>query len=125
MIQSGEPACFSRPEASRAPKGHGDLRRTLCVFLVAGIFFTLINLSLPIARNALCYGKAALGIVQHHFDLFTIVRNSSWTSGKPIFFSAFAAPFVWLFDMNTGIIFASAAGTAFFLWTVTLALPRL
>jgi len=30
------------------------------------------NLGWPIARNALCYAKAALGIIEHHFNLFAV-----------------------------------------------------
>jgi hypothetical protein len=98
---------------------------TLRIFLIVGAFFTLVNLRWPIARNALCYAKAALGITSHHFNVFAVAHDRAWTSGKPIFFSTFAAPVVWFFGANAGTIIASAIGTAFFLWMVALALPRL
>jgi len=101
------------------------LRQTLCIFLAAGALFTLINLKWPIARNALCYAKATLGIIEHHFNLFAVAKDRAWTSGKPIFFTMLAAPFVWLFNANTGTIIASLIGSAFFLWMTALALPRL
>lgn len=95
------------------------------IFLAVGVFFTLANLRWPIARNALCYAKAALGVIQYHFNLCAIAHDRVWTSGKPIFFSGFAALFVRFFGANVGMIIASAIGTSFFLWTVALALPRL
>ena len=97
----------------------------LLIFIAAGVAASLTNLRLPIVRNALCYAKAALGIVEHHFNLFAIAHDRAWTSGKPILFSLVAAPFVSLFNANTGTIVASAIGTAFFLWMVVLALARL
>src|SRR5229473_1539557 len=125
MGESAAIAHISGSNISSTPDGDRKLRATLWIFLAAGTFFTLANLGLPIARNALCYAKAALGIIGHHFNLFAIAHDRAWTSGKPIFFSAFAAPFVWLFGANAGTIIASALGTAFFLWMVALALPRL
>jgi hypothetical protein len=102
-----------------------QLRLTFRIFIAAGIFFALVNRGWPIARNAIFYAKAALGVIHYHFDLFALGHDRSWTSGKPILFSILAAPFVWLFSADTGIIIASAAATTFFLWMVTLALPRL
>ncbi len=125
MEESGALAQVSGSNILSPAEGDRKLRATLWIFLAAGTFFTLVNLGWPIARNALCYAKAALGIIEHHFNVFAIAHNRAWTSGKPIFFSAFAAPFVWLFDANAGTIIASAIGTAFFLWMVALALPRL
>src|SRR2546427_3723486 len=125
MKESGASACVGGSNISSTADSDRKLRLTLCIFLAAGTLFTLANLGWPIARNALCYGKAALGVIKHHFNLFAIAHDRAWTSGKPIFFSAFAAPFVWLFDVNAGTIIASAIGTAFFLWMVALALPRL
>jgi signal peptidase I len=94
-------------------------------FVAVGTLLALSNLDLPITRNALCYAKAALGIVQHHFNVLAVAHEVTWTSGKPIFFSFLAAPFVALFNANAGTTIASTVGTAFFLWMVTLALPRL
>ncbi len=125
MKESGAPACVGESSISRTPESDRNLRATLWIFLAAGTFFTLVNLGWPIARNALCYAKAALGIIAHDFNLFAIGHDRAWTAGKPIFFSAFAAPFVRLFGANAGTITASAIGTAFFLWMVALALPRL
>jgi hypothetical protein len=125
MEESGALAHVSGSNISSTADSDQKLRVTLWIFLAAGTFFTLANLGWPIARNALCYAKAALGIIEHHFNLFAIAHDRVWTSGKPIFFSAFAAPFVWLFDANAGTILASAIGTAFFLWMVAIALPRL
>src|SRR5882762_5064189 len=125
MRDPGAPAFVSESSISSTADSDRKLRLTFLICLAAGTLFTLANLGWPIARNALCYGKAALGVIKHHFNLFAIAHDRAWTSGKPIFFSVLAAPFVWLFDANAGTIIASAVGTAFFLWTVALAIPRL
>src|SRR5882762_4358906 len=125
MEETSAPEHVSRSKDSGTPESDRKLRATLWVFLILGVFFTLVNLHWPIARNALCYAKAAHGVISHHFNVFAVAHDRTWTSGKPIFFSAFAAPFVWLFGANAGTIIASAIGTAFFLWMVALALPRL
>ncbi len=125
MEEAGTPACAGESNISSTADSDRKLQLTLWIFLAAGTLFTVANRGWPIARNALCYGKAALGIVEHHFNVLAIAHDRAWTSGKPIFFSAFAAPFVWLFDVNAGAIIASTIGTAFFLWMVALALPRL
>src|SRR5260370_38078413 len=125
MKEAGAPACVDGSSISSTVDSDRKLRLTFWIFLAAGTLLTLANLGWPIARNALCYAKAALGITEHHFNLFAIAHDRAWTSGKPIFFSVFAAPFVWLFDVNAGAINAPAIGTAFFLWMVALALPRL
>ena len=67
---------------------------TLLAFVALGGLFSLLNLHLPIARNALCYAKAALEISEHHFNLFAVVGDREWSAGKPIFFALLAAPFV-------------------------------
>src|SRR6266581_2080077 len=125
MKELGALAHFGGSNISSTADSDRRLWVSFWISLAAGTFFTLVNLGWPIARNALCYAKAALGIIAHDFNLFAIGHDRAWTSGKPIFFSAFAAPFVWLFDANAGTIIASAIGTAFFLWMVALALPRL
>src|SRR6266404_5819318 len=125
MKESGALACVGGSNISSTAASDQKLRVSFWIFLAAGTFFTLANIGWPIARNELCYAKAGLGIIEHHFNLFTIGHDGAWTSGKPNFFSAFAAPFVWLFDVNAGTVIASAIGTAFFLCMVTLALPRL
>lgn len=95
----------------------------ICIAIGTGL--TLLNLRWPVTRNALCYAKAAFGIVQHHFDVLVIARDAAWTSGKPIFFSVLAAPLVWLTDANTGTILASFIGTSFFVAMAGIALARL
>jgi hypothetical protein len=57
--------------------------------------------------------------------VYAIARSPTWTAGKPIFFAFLAAPFVSVVGVNAGMIFASFIGTAFYLWMVALALPRL
>jgi hypothetical protein len=111
--------------ANMSSEGRRGLFMALLFFLVVGSLITLINLDLPITRNALTYAKAAVGIIQHHFNPFPVAHDASWTSGKPIFFSFFAAPFVWAFGVNAGTIVASLIGTVFFLWTVWLIIPRI
>lgn len=101
------------------------LNQTLWAFLAVGTLLTIINLRWPLARNALDYAKAALVILQRHFDLFAVVREEDWTGGKPILFSALAAPFIGLTNATIGTLIGSGLGTAFFLYTVALALPRL
>jgi hypothetical protein len=98
---------------------------TLVAFVALGVLLTIWNLHLPIARNALCYAKAALGISEHHFDLFAVVHDRAWSSGKPIFFALLAAPFVQLFGAGVATLIASGIGTAFFLWMATFTLARL
>lgn len=93
--------------------------------LACGALFTLLNIHLPIARNALLYAKAALGILDRNFNLADVVRDAAWTSGKPILFPLLAAPFVAISNANTGTIAASATGTMFFLWASVLTLRRL
>ncbi|MBS1867347.1 MAG: hypothetical protein JSS69_15640, partial [Acidobacteria bacterium] len=110
---------------SPGDSGHRKFPLTLWALLLLGAFFTILNLKWPIARNALCYAKASLGLIQNHFNPFAIARDRSWTAGKPIFFTIVAAPLVWLFDVNLGIKIASFLGTAFFLAMAALALPRL
>lgn len=97
----------------------------LCVFLAVGLVFVVLNSGLPVARNGLVYEKAALGILENHFDVIAVARDPAWTSGRPILFPLVAAPFINLFGANTAVVIASAFGTAFFLWAGALALIRL
>jgi hypothetical protein len=97
----------------------------LWMSLAAGSLFALINVDLPVTRNALTFAKATLGIIQNGFNPLLVVHDSSWTSGKPILFPMVAAPFTWFFGANTGTIVASSLGAALFLWSVALVLPRL
>ena len=98
---------------------------TLVAFVAVGILFTVLNLHLPIARNALCYAKAALKISEQHFNVFAVVHDRVWSSGKPIFFALLAAPFVQLFGAGVATLIASSAGTVFFLWMAAFTLARL
>jgi hypothetical protein len=93
-------------------------------FLVGGAFFFL-DAKLPISRNALCYAKAALGIIQHHYNAVPIAHDFGWTSGKPIFFPWFAAPFVRALGVNVGMVAASFVGTVLFIWVMSLSIQRL
>jgi hypothetical protein len=113
--------------AAASPRDSADrnLLPTLLLVLALGALFTLINLKWPIARNALCYAKASLGLIQNHFNLFAVARDRAWTAGKPVFFTVVATPFVWLFGANSGLIMASFLGTTFFLGMAALALPKL
>lgn len=114
-------AVLAGPEDSDQRKFHA----TFWTLFAFGTLFTILNLKWPIARNALCYAKASLGLIQNHFNLLSVARNREWTAGKPIFFTVVAAPFVRLFGANPGMIVASFLGTAFFLGMSALALPRL
>ena len=98
---------------------------TLLAFVALGGLFSLLNLHLPIARNALCYAKAALEISEHHFNLFAVVGDREWSAGKPIFFALLAAPFVRLVGASAATVAASSVGTAFFLWMTVFTLTRL
>jgi hypothetical protein len=98
---------------------------TLVAFVALGILLTGLNLHLPVARNALCYAKAALEISEHHFNLFAVVHDRTWSSGKPIFFGLLAAPFVSLLGAGVATVVASSLATAFFLWMTALTLARL
>jgi len=104
--------------------GASSLQLAFWAALALGTFFTLINAELPIARNAITYAKAALGIIESHFNILEVARDTAWTSGKPILFAVLAAPFVWLFNVNIGVIIASAIGTTFFLAMSVLTLRR-
>jgi hypothetical protein len=97
----------------------------LAAFVALGMLLTVLNLRLPIARNALDYAKAALELSEHHFNLFAVVRDRAWTSGKPIFFALLAAPFVGLLGASVATLAASTVGTALFLWMAAFTLARL
>ena len=102
------------------------LRQGPLVGLVAlGIFLSLLNLRLPVARNAILYMKGALEIIARHFDLYTVVHEETWTGGKPLLFSLVATPFVQVLGGKAGLVATSALGTIFFLLAARLALPRL
>ena len=102
-----------------------ELRITLAALVALGFLFTLLNLQLPIARNALDYAKAALELSEHHFDVFAAVHDRTWSSGKPIFFGLVAAPFVPLVGAGVAVLSVSSVGTAFFLWMAATTLARL
>ena len=101
------------------------LRLTLLAFVVLGLAFTAWNRQLPITRNALEYAKATLEISEHHFNLFAVVHDRAWSSGKPIFFALLAAPFEPLVGAGAATLVASSIGTAFFLWMTAFTLDRL
>jgi hypothetical protein len=111
--------------ADRGTKRTYSTPFTLWAFAALGMGITLLNLKWPVCRNGLDYAKAALDILAHRYDLYAVVRDEAWTGGKPILFSLVAAPIAWAWNANTGVVLASALSTIFFLWTVTLALPRL
>src|SRR5580700_377309 len=89
-----------------APIKH-KLWLTLVAFVALGSLLTVLNLHLPIARNALEYAKAGLEISEHHFNLFAVVHDRAWTSGKPIFFALLAAPFEPLVGAGAATLVAS------------------
>ncbi|HEY6369433.1 MAG TPA: hypothetical protein VIX37_02550, partial [Candidatus Sulfotelmatobacter sp.] len=62
-----------------------NARTVLWSSIIVGGAFFLLNAKLPITRNALCYAKAALGIIQHHYNPVPIAHDLGWTSGKAIF----------------------------------------
>jgi hypothetical protein len=124
-----QPSTLAPPDADSAfsPDAHSDRRlRVTCALLIAlGAGLSLLNLRWPVARNGLVYAKTALDILQHHFNLYAVVRDHALTGGKPILFSVVAAPFAWIWNANSGVVFASTLGTAFYLWSCALALPRI
>lgn len=125
MVEARASSVSDVLDMARVAGNDRKLWLTVGSFIAIGAVLTLLNLKWPITRNAICYAKAALGIVQNHFNVSAIAHNTSWTSGKPILFSIVAAPFVWATDANTGTIIASFIGTAFFLAMAALALERL
>ena len=102
-----------------------ELWLTLVAFVALGILLTVLNLQLPIARNSLCYAKAALEISEHHFNVFAVVHDRALSSGKPILFALLAAPFVRPLGAGTATLVVSSVGTAFFLWMTAITLARL
>jgi hypothetical protein len=92
--------------------------------IVGGALFVL-NARLPLSRNALCYAKAALGIIQHRYNAIPIAHDFGWTSGKPILFPWLSAPFVRVLGLNVGMVAASFVGTALFIWVMSLTIQRL
>jgi hypothetical protein len=110
--------------ASSAPVER-KLWLTLLALVALGLLFTVLNRQLPITRNALEYAKATLEISEHHFNLFAVVHDRAWSSGKPIFFALLAAPFVPLVGAGAATLVASSVGTAFFLWMAVFTLARL
>ena len=103
----------------------GRVWLTLAAFMALGVALTVSNLGLPIARNSLCYAKAALEISQQHFHVFAVVHDRTWSSGKPIFFGMLAAPFVPFIGASAATLLVSCVGTAFFLWMTAITLARL
>ena len=103
----------------------GRVWLTLVAFIALGVLLTVANLGLPIARNSLCYAKAALEISQHHFNVFAVVHDRTWSSGKPIFFGMLAAPFVPFIGASAATLLVSCVGTTFFLWMTVMTLARL
>ena len=102
-----------------------NARTVLWSSIIVGGAFFLLNAKLPISRNALCYAKAALGIIQHHYNPVPIAHDLGWTSGKAIFFPWFSTPFVRAFGLNVGMVAASFVGTALFIWLMSLTIQRL
>ena len=98
---------------------------TLGGLVALGVLLTMLNLHLPIVRNALEYAKAALEISEHHFNLLAVVRDRAMTSGKPIFFALLAALWVPFLGASAATLVASSVGTAFFLWMAAATLVRL
>ena len=103
------------------------LKRHACFWgmIALGLFVTLLNLDLPIIRNAHCYAKATRGLLLTHLDVAAIVGNDAWTSGKPILFALLATPIAALADLDIAMILTSALGTIFYLWMAWLALRRI
>jgi hypothetical protein len=100
-------------------------RTVLWSSIAVGGAFSILNAKLPISRNALCYAKTALGIIQHHYNAVPIAHDFGWTSGKPILFPWFSAPFVRALGLNVGMVAASFVGTALFIWVMALTIQRL
>lgn len=100
-------------------------RTVLWSSIAVGGAFSILNAKLPISRNALCYAKTALGIIQHHYNAVPIAHDFGWTSGKPILFPWFSAPFVRALGLNVGMVAASFVGTALFIWAMALTIQRL
>ena len=105
--------------------GKRRLWLTWVAFVALGILLTVLNLHLPIVRNALEYAKAAQEISEHHFNLFAVVHDRALSSGKPIFFALLAAPWVSFIGAGAATLVASSVGTAFFLWMAVFTLARL
>lgn len=98
---------------------------TLGCLLVFGALLSLINLRWPVTRNALDYMKAAVEIIERHFDLVSVAHEHDSIGGKPLLFPLIATPFVSFFGFNTAVIMASAVGTGFFLLAAVFTLARL
>src|SRR5919197_1673807 len=116
--------------ATAAPEPSDDaIRRRLLVamaaFLAAGALLLLVNLGLPIVRNALIYGTITRNIIDHGFNPLPVIADSKLSYGKPLLYGVLATPLVWLSGVNAGMKAASFLATAFFLWMVGLVLPRL
>ena len=112
-------------ELHPAPVRRRILWLTVVAFVALGFLLTVSNLQFPISRNALCYAKSALEVSAHHFNVFAVVHDRTWSCGKPIFFAVFAAPFVPLLGASAATLLVSSVGTAFFLWMTALTLARL
>lgn len=110
---------------SREVSSPPGIRIAFLVFALTGVLLAVLNLTWPLARNALNYAKAALDILDRHYDLIAVVRDHDLTGGKPILFSVIAAPFVSISGAKTGVIIASALSTILFLYAVSLTLSRL
>ena len=102
-----------------------NLTAVLYACVILGAVIAIMNLTWPLARNALPYAKAASDVLTRHFDLYAVAQEREWTGGKPLFFSVVASPLVWLFGVRAGIVMGSTLGSAVFLYAVATALPRL
>jgi hypothetical protein len=98
---------------------------TVAAFLAAGALFLMVNLGLPLVRNALIYGTVTLNIMDHGFNPLPVIADLKLSYGKPILFGFLATPLVWWLGVNAGVKVASFLATAFFLWMVGLVLPRM
>ena len=105
--------------------GDRALLATMALFLAAGTVFLLVNLHLPLVRNALIYEKVALNIIAHGFNPLRVIGHPELSYGKPGLFGFLAVPLVWLLGVDEGVKATSFLGTVFFMWMVGLTLPRL
>ena len=100
--------------------GRGAFLAVIGLIIALGTTFTILNRNLPIVRNAALYAKISYNILDHRFDLLEIGRDNTLGYGKPLLFSAIAAPLVSVAGGNTGLVLASYFSTLFLLFSTVL-----
>jgi len=98
---------------------------TIGGLVLLGFFFVLLNANLVVVRNSFAYAKAGVNIIDHGWNPFPIISESTLSYGKPILFSYLSAILIALTDITVGLKLASYLGTVFMILGATVFFSRL